>query len=73
MNNEGVLNLAPDTIPISVVIKPFVVGASFFLPCIDTTEAKKQAHNLFKKRNITIKTAVVIENERYGVRIWRIL
>ena len=73
MNNKGVLNIAPDTIPISVAIEPFVVGASFFLPCVDTTEAKKQAYNLLKKKNITIKTAVVIENKRYGVRIWRIL
>ena len=70
---EDVVTFNPDGMNINVPWESFVTGASFFLPCINTTEAKKQVTKAFKKRNITIKMVVLIENKRYGVRVWRVL
>jgi hypothetical protein len=52
--------------------KNFVVGSSFFIPCLDTEEAKTQVLRTTKRLGYTVKTRVVVEKGIGGLRIWRI-
>jgi hypothetical protein len=52
--------------------KNFVVGASFFIPCLDTDDALKQVKKTTNRLRYKITSRVVIEKGIYGLRIWRI-
>ena len=52
--------------------KNFVVGSSFFIPCLDTEEALTAVLKTTKRLGYTIKTRVVVEKGLQGLRIWRI-
>ena len=52
--------------------KNFVVGASFFIPCLDTEEALAQVKRTTKRLGYKIKTQIVVEKGVQGLRIWRI-
>lgn len=48
------------------------VGDSFFVPCIDEKEIKKEAAVLAKQFNFDLRVERVVYNGLYGLRIWRI-
>ena len=50
----------------------FVVGASFFIPCLDTDGATIQVKRTIKRLRYKIKIQVVVEKGIQGLRIWRI-
>ncbi len=50
----------------------FVVGASFFIPCLDTDGAAIQIKRTVKRLRYKIKIQVVVEKGIQGLRIWRI-
>jgi len=47
------------------------VGASVFIPCINTQKAKEQVARLFKRKKWQVKAKIAIENGKLGIRIWR--
>ena len=50
----------------------FVVGSSFFIPCLDPEHAREQIHRATKRLKYATKTQIVIEKGIYGLRVWRI-
>tara|TARA_R110000796_G_scaffold16684_3_gene51976 strand:- start:3225 stop:3380 length:156 start_codon:yes stop_codon:yes gene_type:complete len=50
-----------------------VIGASVFIPCIDTQKAKEQVQEVAERNLWQVTARVRIENEMFGVRIWRIV
>jgi len=47
-------------------------GYSFFVPCIDSSEAKKDIRAIAKRLKMEILMKVVIEDGIKGLRVWRI-
>lgn len=66
-------DLHPDGIRIVVDWEQMVVGASIFVPCINTEEVKKQVAKIAKNKGWETKLFTRIEDGRFGVRIWRTL
>ena len=58
--------------PIILPIGSMEVGDSFFVPCIDEKEIKKEAAVLAKQFNFDLRVERVVYNGLYGLRIWRI-
>ena len=56
-------DLAPDGIHIKVNWECMLVSYSVFILCINTQAAVKQ---------VKVETSVVIEDEKLGIRVWRI-
>lgn len=55
-----------------VLIENFDPGASFFVPCFDTERAKHQIRSRMNSVGITkLWFEVRIEEEKYGLRVWR--
>jgi hypothetical protein len=50
----------------------FVVGASFFIPCLDVEEAKTQVKKTTDRLGYRIKFVSTIELGICGLRVWRI-
>jgi len=50
----------------------FIVGASFFIPCLDTEDALSQVKRTTKRLRYAIEIRVVIEHGIQGLRVWRI-
>ena len=67
------LRINPDGIPIKVNWQTMKVGASVFIPCLNTSKAKRQANSIAKKLGMQFRTQVRIENNNYGLRIWRVV
>ena len=71
---QGVLKISdlnPDGVRIIVAWDELVVGASVFIPCINTEEAMKQAAKIVVEKDFKTEARVVIEDEILGIRIWR--
>jgi len=64
-------DLNPDGVRIIVAWDELVVGASVFIPCINTEEAMKQAAKIVVEKDFKTEARVVIEDEILGIRIWR--
>ena len=64
-------DLDPDGVKISIKWDKFVVGASVFIPCIDTEKAKKQLKRVASLKQYQISIQIRIENGMWGVRTWR--
>jgi len=64
-------DLNPDKIKVIVEWDAMAVGASVFIPCVDTDKAKKQANKIAEMKGWTFEIRVRIENDMFGVRIWR--
>jgi hypothetical protein len=52
--------------------KKFKKGGSFFIPCLDPPEAKKEIALTTQRLRYNILTKVVIEEGVRGLRIWRV-
>lgn len=65
--------LNPDGLPIRVLWDQFVVGASVFIPAVNTTKLMRQMRAVAKNYNMTLQAAERIEGGKLGVRFWRVL
>ena len=73
---QGILrtdDLNPDGVRIIVNWDAMVTSSSVFILCINVTLAVEQVNDVAKRRNWQIKTQVRVENEKLGVRVWRIV
>tara|TARA_R110002020_G_scaffold14738_3_gene52499 strand:- start:199 stop:426 length:228 start_codon:yes stop_codon:yes gene_type:complete len=71
---QGVLKISdlnPDGVRIIVAWDELVVGASVFIPCINTEEAMRQAAKIVVEKDFKTEARVVVEDEILGIRIWR--
>ncbi len=50
----------------------FIVGSSFFIPCIDTKSLRKQIEHHAAAREMQVRMRDRIENSFWGVRVWRV-
>ena len=64
-------DLSPDGIKIVVNWDAMHVGASVFIPCLNTQVAKEQVVSLFKRKKWQVKVKIAIENGKLGIRTWR--
>lgn len=65
-------DLHPDGVRISVNWDNMVVGASIFIPCIDTETAAKQVSTIFSHKKWCFNKEIRVENGKFGLRIWRV-
>ena len=73
---QGILksdDLNPDGVRIVVNWDNMVTSSSVFVPCVDAQEAIRQIKNIVKTKGWGVETHVRVENNKLGVRIWRIL
>ena len=66
-------DLHPDGVCITVAWDDMLVNMSVFVPCVNTDEAKKQSEKIAARRGWKVYVQPRIENEKFGVRIWRTL
>lgn len=64
-------DINPDGIRVVIKWDKFVVGASFFVACIDTEKAIYQLKKISKDKGFRIECRTQIENNKMGVRCWR--
>lgn len=50
----------------------FRKGHSFFVPCIDTFEARAELEMIAKRLGMKIVTQVVVQDGIKGLRVWRV-
>ena len=67
-NQEAVFN---EGIPVIIEWHAMVLGASFFIPALDTEPLIKNILILAKQHGIRLKYKEKIENELIGIRFWR--
>jgi len=65
-------DLNPDGIRIRVNWKHMLISYSVFILCINTQAAVRQIKNIAKRKNWKVETRVVIEDDKLGVRVWRV-
>ena len=73
---QGILrsgDLNPDGVRIVINWDNMMTSSSVFILCVDVQEAVRQIKNVAKTKGWTLETQVRIENNKLGVRIWRIL
>jgi len=66
-------DINPDKIKVVVQWDDMVVGASAFIPCVDTEKAKQQLEKIAELKSWQVAVRVRIENKMFGLRIWRIV
>jgi len=64
-------DLHPDGVRIVINWDKMVIGASFFVPCLNTQKAKEQVTTIAKGKRWQVTIKIVIENDKLGIRIWR--
>jgi hypothetical protein len=64
-------DINPDTVKVIIQWDKMVVGASVFIPCIDTEKAKEQLAKVAELKSWQVEIRVRIEDGMFGVRIWR--
>ncbi len=73
---QGILktdDLNPDGVRIIVKWGDMVTSSSVFIPCVNTHKAIQQVKIIAKTKGWDVKAHVRVENNKLGVRIWRIL
>jgi hypothetical protein len=64
-------DLNPDGVKVIVQWDSMVVGASVFIPCVDTEKAKQQITKIAELKTWQVEMRVRIEDKMFGLRIWR--
>ena len=64
-------DLNPDGVKVIVQWDSMVVGASVFIPCVDTEKAKQQITKIAELKTWQVEMRVRIEDRMFGLRIWR--
>lgn len=70
---QKINDLNPDGVIISVNWDAMVIGASFFVPCVNTESAIKQVKKITDSFKWDVECKVIIQDNKLGVRVWRIL
>lgn len=68
---RSIHEIAPDGLTIRINWSKMGVGASVFVPCLDTEACKKELNLVTKQYDWDIISVVSVENQRLGVRMWR--
>jgi len=63
----------PDGVVLDIDWARFTPGTSMFIPAVNTYRAVAQIRRAANLESKQIEYRVVIEGDRYGVRIWRIM
>jgi len=66
-------DLNPDGVRVVVNWEAMVIGASVFVPCINTALANKELKRIVGSKGWESETQVRIEDNKLGVRLWRTL
>ena len=61
-----------ENIDYNIEWKAFTPGTSFFIPCLNPKNARKEIQPTLKRLEIEVVMKVVIEEEVRGLRVWRI-
>ena len=64
-------DLNPDGVHIVVDWDKMDINASVFILCINTVEAKKQIQRIFISKGWQSEIRTIIEDDKLGVRVWR--
>lgn len=64
--------ISPDGVELVLMWHLLDVGASFFVPCVNTSKAKREIRKQAQVRNYGIEIRCRIENGTYGLRVWRV-
>lgn len=59
-------------LPIVVQWNKFAPGTSFFIPCIDRKKMERLVRAEAKRLKVEILCKHVVENNMYGLRVWRV-
>lgn len=59
-------------LPVLIQWHKFVPGSSFFIPCIDRRDMKRQVLQEARRLRVEVLCKEVIENGVYGLRVWRV-
>ena len=59
-------------ITLSIVWDEFILGSSFFVPCIDDRRIAEAIRRAARARGMKVHTVARVENTLWGVRVWRI-
>lgn len=59
-------------LPILIRWDKFAPGTSFFIPCIDRGGMERLVRHEARRLEVEITCKQVIENGRYGLRVWRV-
>lgn len=68
----GIDDLDPDGVPILIAWDRMRVGDSVFIPCVNTSAARKQLKGVFARRGWQSRVRILDENHIWGLRIWRV-
>ena len=66
-------DLDPDCVRVEVNWDKMGINASVFIPCVNTQKATQQAKKIAEKKNWEFKIHIRIEDNKLGIRIWRLL
>jgi hypothetical protein len=66
------MTITADTVPVAIEWHKFVVGSSFYIPCLDRQGTANQIAASAKERGMKVKFRFVLERGTQGVRFWRI-
>ena len=64
-------DVAPDGIRIVIKWTYMVVGASMFIPCINTDKVLRETIEVGHTKGMTLQHEVRVEKGKLGVRFWR--
>jgi len=64
-------DINPDGVKLEVNWGDMVIGSSIFVPCINTNKAKQQLERITEDWGWEVIIKVVLENQKWGVRLWR--
>lgn len=59
-------------LPVLVEWSKFKPGTSFFIPCLDRKDMEKQVLAEAKRLRVGVLCKHVVENNMYGLRVWRV-
>lgn len=59
-------------LPIVIEWNKFAPGTSFFIPCVDRRRMEKQVLAEAKRLKVDVLCKHVVENNMYGLRVWRV-
>lgn len=66
------MTITTDTVQVAVEWHKFVVGSSFYIPCLDRQGIADQITASADERGMKVKLRFVLERGTQGVRFWRI-
>jgi len=57
--------------PLLIDWNKFTLGASMFIPCLNRVAVERYIIKECSRMQFTVVTRRVVENKKYGVRVWR--